>query len=296
MFYIVGPTASGKSEIAAEVAQICGGEIISADAFQIYRGLPLLTAQPDAAVLQAVPHHLIGGVPLREVMNAERFRAAALESIREIQARHRPIFVVGGSGMYVQALTDGLSPLPPANAALREWLNQFSESELLVRLQHLDAATAGWIDAQNKRRLVRALEICLMTGRPLSAQRDRPQPANPPIGVLLLRDRAELYQRIDSRVKEMFARGVVEEVGWAGEIGPTAGQTLGLSQIRDLIAGRLDEAECIASIQQATRRYAKRQLTWFQRQTNFESLNLTSHGSKAAIEWIARKARLAFTP
>ncbi len=115
MFFIVGPTATGKSEIAAEVAQRCGGEIVSADAFQIYAGLDLLTAKPEARLLRMVPHHLIGTVDPMEEMNAQRFRLRAQAAIDEIHARGKPAFVVGGSGMYVKALTHGLSPLPPSS-------------------------------------------------------------------------------------------------------------------------------------------------------------------------------------
>ncbi len=286
-FFVVGPTAVGKTEIAIEVARKCDAEIVGADAFQIYRALDLLTAKPNAKELALVRHHLIGVVPLTEEMNAEKFRRLALSAMSGIRA-----VVVGGNGMYVKALTDGLSPLPKANFDLRERLNQFSERELLVRLQRVDAETAQTIDAQNKRRLVRALEICLLTGRPASTQRQR-QPGAV-AGVFVFRDRDELYERINSRVEKMFAAGVVDEVRAAIKIGPTAAQTLGLQQIRDLIAGKISERECIAAIQQATRRYAKRQLTWFRRQSTFEPLNLSRHGSAAAIEWITRKARLSF--
>jgi tRNA dimethylallyltransferase len=294
IFFIVGPTATGKSAIAAEVARVCGGEVVSVDAFQIYRGLDLLTAKPEQPLLDLVPHHLIDSIPLAEEMNAELFCVAARGAIQEIHARGKPAFVVGGSGLYVKALTDGLSPLPPANAGLRERLNELSEHELLVRLCRLDPESARTIDSENKRRLVRAVEICLLSGRPASEQRQRPEPRDSAAGVLLLRDRADLYQRINSRVEMIFANGVVDEVRAIRDVGPTAAKTIGLSQIRDLIAGRLSERECIASIQQATRRYAKRQLTWFQRQTSLGSLNLSHHGSSEAIEWIARKARLSF--
>lgn len=296
VFYIVGPTATGKSAIAAEVARQCGGEVVSADAFQIYAGLDSLTAKPEPELLRRVPHHLIGTVSLEEEMNAERFRRAALQAIREIHARGKTAFVVGGSGMYLKALTDGLSPLPAADARWRERLNQCTERELLVRLEQLDPETARTIDARNKHRLIRAVEICLLSGRPASEQRQRSAPAEPAAGVLLLRDRAELQQRINSRVEAMFASGVVDEVRMIRKIGPTAVKTLGLQQIRDLISGRISERDCIASIQQATRRYAKRQLTWFRRQSNFAPLNLSHHGSSAAIEWIARKARRSFAP
>jgi tRNA dimethylallyltransferase len=121
-FYIVGPTAVGKSEIAAEVARLCSGEVVSADAFQIYVGLDLLTAKPDPATLGAVPHHLIGTVPASEKMNAEKFRVLAIGAIRGIRARAHRAFVVGGNGMYIKALTHGLSPLPPASSEIREQL------------------------------------------------------------------------------------------------------------------------------------------------------------------------------
>jgi tRNA dimethylallyltransferase len=296
VFFIVGPTATGKSEIGADVANACDGEVVSADAYQIYAGLHLLTAKPEPGILSRVPHHLIGNVSLGEEMNAEQFRLAALQAIEGIQARGKPVIVVGGSGMYVKALTDGLSPLPATNAALRERLQELSGRELLVRLERLDPETARVIDSKNKRRLIRAVEICLLSGRPASELRQRVSPSQPVAGVLVFRDRAELYQRINARVEAMFAQGVVEEVRATGEVSPTAAKTLGLEQIRAFIAGRISERECIASIQQATRRYAKRQLTWFQRQSNFEPLNLSRHTWEEAIEWIERKARLSFAP
>lgn len=293
-FFIVGPTAVGKSDLAAAVAQRCRGEIVSVDAFQIYRGLDLLTAKPDASALHAVRHHLISSVEPSTEMNAEQFRLRAAEAIEEIQSRGKPAFVVGGSGMYVKALTHGLSPLPPANAHLRKQLEQCSERELLVRLALRDPVSAQTIDPQNKRRLIRALEICLLTGRPVSEQRLRDEPVRAPAGVFVFRDRADLYERIDSRVKMMFANGVVDEVRRVGEPGTTAAKALGFEQIQGFIRGEISEAACIAAIQQVTRRYAKRQLTWFQRQTSFEPLNLSLHGPSDAIELISRKARMSF--
>ncbi len=293
-FFIVGPTAVGKSELAAEVAVAVNAEIVSADAFQIYRGLELLTAKPSAELLQMVPHYLIGSVSLSEEMNAERFRAAAESALVSIRARGKPALVVGGSGLYVRALTDGLSPLPPGDPALRARLEECSECELFIRLAHRDPATAATIDRENKRRLVRALEICLLTGRPVSdlrqaaAQRDV-------AGVLLFREREELNERINQRVEAMFAMGVLDEVRASGATSETAAKTLGLAQIRALIAGRLSEAECIAQIQQATRRYAKRQLTWFRHQSTFEALNLTGKRlaeSVASITQMIRRSRV----
>ena len=294
VFFIVGPTAVGKSDLAADVAWKIEAEIVSADAFQIYEGLDLLTAKPDAAALAKVPHHLIGIASLTEEMNAERFRTRAFEVITAIQARHQRIIVAGGSGMYIKALTHGLSKLPAANAELRQELDALETEELGRRLTTLDPATASTIDLKNRRRLVRALEICVLTGQPASVQRKTWQSAHaadsPPAGVFLWRDRADLYARIDQRGQEMFDRGVVEEVRGVTEIGATAAGALGLSEIRALIDGALSPSECMAAIRQATRRYAKRQLTWFRGQTNFEPLNLSLLSHDAAVEWITERA------
>ena len=294
VFIIVGPTAAGKSELAAGVAQKLGAEIVSADAFQIYHGLDLLTAKPDGATLAKAPHHLIGAVPLSEEMNAEKYRAAAAEIIRDIEARGKHALVVGGSGLYVKALTHGLAKLPEANRKLREELNEATIDELFRRLSALDPSSAKQIDRQNKRRLVRAVEVCLLSGKPFSAQRVEWNESFPADGVLIYRDRAELYARINQRVEKMFREGVVEEVRTLGKIGPTAEKTLGLREIRALIAGEISERDCIEKMQQGTRRYAKRQLTWFQRQSNFEPLNLSVHGSSEAIDLISRNASHAF--
>ncbi|MFL6529375.1 MAG: tRNA (adenosine(37)-N6)-dimethylallyltransferase MiaA [Chthoniobacterales bacterium] len=288
-FFIVGPTAVAKSEIAAEVARACGGEVVSADAFQIYHGLDVLTAKPDAETLRVVPHHLIGSVRLDEEMNAERFRRAATRAIESIP---RP-FVVGGTGLYVRALTDGLSPLPAANPQVRAHLEQCTARELFVRLQMLDPAGAQTIDRHNKRRLVRALEICLLTRRPASELRSGNKESDAR-GVVLFRDRDELNERIRKRVEAMFANGVVDEVRAVSAISATAEKAIGFREIKALIAGEISEAECREKVTQATRRYAKRQLTWFRHQTNFEPLNLTGKSSAESIELIARKARLFF--
>src|SRR5215211_3074175 len=233
VFFIVGPTAVGKSEIAAEVAARCQGEIVSADAYQIYAGLDLLTAKPDRATLERVPHHLIATASPADEMNAEIFRRSAMESIAAIQSRGHLALVVGGSGMYVKALTHGLSALPSASAALRERLAQFTARELFIRLAQLDPETAAVIDRHNQHRLVRAVEVCLLSGRRFSEQRDRSESATTARGVLLFRGRAELYRRINERVEMMFASGVVDEVRALRRIGVTAAKTLGLAPIRE---------------------------------------------------------------
>lgn len=290
VFFIVGPTATGKSELAAEVAQRLGAEIVSADAFQIYRGLDLLTAKPDPAILAKAPHHLIGDVPLSEEMNVEKYRVMA----EEIIARGKPVIVVGGTGLYVKALTHGLATLPGANPNLREKLERTTSEELFRSLCALDLSGAEKIDRQNRRRLIRAVEVCLLTGKPFSSQRVEWNQSLPENGVLVTRERIELYARINRRVEEMFAAGVVEEVRAVKNLGPTAEKTLGVRETRALLAGEISQAECIAKIQQLTRRYAKRQLTWFQRQTNFASLNLSAHRPAEVVELISQSASRVF--
>src|SRR5215831_3247695 len=141
-FFIVGPTATGKSELAADVAGEIGAEIVSADAFQIYRGLDLLTGKPDASTLAKAPHHLIGAAPLSEDMNAEKFRRAATRVMEEINLRGKVAIVVGGSGLYIKTLTHELAPLPASNPKLRERLNAISLDELCLQLIELDPETA----------------------------------------------------------------------------------------------------------------------------------------------------------
>ena len=236
----------------------------------------------------------MGSVPVTEEMSAEKFRVLASTAIEEINRRGRLAIVAGGSGLYIKALTDGLAPLPAINPKLRAELNALSLEELNARLAAVDPSGAKKIDQQNKRRVVRALEIFTQTGAPASLQRSQWNHAAAQAGgVLLLRDRVELYLRINQRVEEMFLHGVAKEVAAIGEVGPTAAKALGLDQIRALLEGKTSPAECLAAIQQATRRYAKRQLTWFQRQTNLEPLNLSLlKDHAAAVDWILQKVSL----
>jgi tRNA dimethylallyltransferase len=307
VFFIVGPTASGKSVIAADVAREMRAEVVSADAFQIYRGLNLLTAKPDAVTLAKAPHHLIGATPLAEEMNAEKFRCAAWHAVDEIHLRKKLAIVVGGSGLYVKALTHGLAPLPITDPKLRESLNERSTDDLRALLVDLDPESARKIDIKNRRRLVRAVEICLTTGQPFSVQRlqwavagvaDPGQPGSTipatARGVFVFRDREDLYARINQRVEAMFENGAIEQVRAAGAMSATASQMIGLHDTRELLEGKMSLLQCVAAIQQATRRYAKRQLTWFRRQTSFEPLNLSLFSHNEAVKWILLRAQRSF--
>jgi tRNA dimethylallyltransferase len=315
-FFIVGPTATGKSALAADVACELQADVVSADAFQVYRGLDLLSGKPDAATLAKAPHHLIGTIPLSEKMNAEKFRRAASRAVDETNSRGKLAIVVGGSGLYIKALTHGLASLPESDPHVREKLNSMGLDELRFELAKLDPEAVRKIDMKNRRRVVRALEICLLTGNPVSTQRSQWTVAAslrearatavmkartsashseaatargkiPATGIFVLRDRHELYERINRRVEAMFEHGVIEEVRTAGKMSATASQMIGLREIRELLAGKKSLSQCVAEIQQATRRYAKRQLTWFRRQTNFFPLNLSFLSHNEAVKRIS---------
>ena len=292
-FLILGPTAVGKSDFAAAVAGRCDGEVVSADAFQVYGGLDILTAKPSAELRARVPHHLVGEVPLSQRWDVAQWLNAARLRIAEIHARGRVAIVAGGTGLYIRALTRGLADLPPASAGLRAELGAQPLADIQRRLAELDPEGARAIDLQNPRRVIRALEVCLLTQRPFSSFREQWETMPDGWrGIVLTRDRDELYARIDRRTEEMCDAGVIEEVRDAGEVGPGASQTLGLREIRALLAGEMTRAECVAAIQQATRRYAKRQLTWFRRETAFRNVNLSPIADTAALaDEIAREAR-----
>jgi tRNA dimethylallyltransferase len=293
VFFIVGPTATGKSEIAAEVAATLGAEIVSADAFQIYRGFDLLTAKPETGTLAKVPHHLIGAMLILEEMSAAKFRERALVAISEIHSRGKLAIVVGGSGLYIKALTHGLSSAPAADPDLRAGLNELSIHDLQKKLLRLDREAAHKVDVKNRRRLVRAIEVCLLSEQKILGQRKEWESDVGTNGVFVFRERDEIYERINRRVEAMFENGVIEEARNAGAMSETASKMIGLREIRELLDGKMSILQCAAAIQQATRRYAKRQLTWFRRQTNFHSLNLSLLTQIEAVEWISQRARLA---
>jgi tRNA dimethylallyltransferase len=291
--YLAGPSGIGKSDLAAALAERLNGEVIGADAFQVYRGLDLLTAKPNRATLSRVPHHLIGEIPLTETFDVARYRALAIDRIYEITQRGRASIVVGGTGLYIRSLTHGLADLPPPNDSLRTNLAQQPLDELLARLEKLDPVAARQVDRQNPRRVIRALEVCLLSGRPFSSFRDQWKQSPEVRAILLTRDREGLYSRIDQRTLAMFDAGVIDEVRAVRDISATASQAIGFREIRKLLGGTLTRAECIAQIQKQTRNYAKRQLTWFRKDQNFRAIKLSDD---EPIEMALNRIIAALTP
>jgi tRNA dimethylallyltransferase len=304
--FLVGPTGVGKSSLAIQFAQQSGREIVSADAYQVYQNLDILTGKPSAAELDRIPHHLIGTVPLSEEYSVAKYVEDAEQVLQNvIVQRGKKVLVVGGTGMYIKALTDGLSPLPPKDEALRERLQQQPLDRLVDELCRLDPQAQQSIDLNNPRRVVRALEICLLSGSAVSELRrswNRPEQAmeadfeageksarsgiarqfGPIRGYYLKRDREELREIISRRVIKMFDLGVVDEVRrlMVGDLelkklSRTALGTLGLRDVLEFIRGQYDQETCCQYIVTATQQFAKRQNTWFRKQVIFEPVDIS---------------------
>jgi tRNA dimethylallyltransferase len=253
-----------------------GGEIIGADAFQVYRGIPVLTSQPGLEACGGVPHHLVGFLDPAERFDAGRFVREARRLVGEIQARGKVPLVVGGTGLYLKALVEGLDEMPEPDEALRAEISVMPLSQAVEELQRLDPAGAEAVDLKNPARVRRALELVRQAGRPLAeVRRGRPGGGMECAGVCLVREREELRERIAANVEAMLAGGAVDEVRQiSGQPCGGAARAIGFREIGEFLAGRLTIDECRESITTATRRYAKRQLTWCRTQLNFQSIVL----------------------
>lgn len=275
--YLVGPTGSGKSAAALLLAERTGGEIICADAYQLYEDMPILTAQPTAEELARAPHHLYGSVPVSSEMDAGRYEKTAMAVIDEVRSRGKLPIVCGGSGLYLKSLTHGLSPLPPGDPALRQELEALSIYELAEKLMALDPGSAEQLNLENPRHVIRALEICILTGKPASELKQSWVTPRPGVrGVFLDWPRYDLYERIDARTHAMVEAGVLDEVSRlsAMELSATAEKAIGLWDFQAVLDEATSLGEAVASVQQATRNYAKRQTTWFRRESSFVNLEV----------------------
>jgi tRNA dimethylallyltransferase len=262
---LAGPTASGKSELGVRIAERLNTEIVGADAYQIYQGFDVLSGKPDSAQRQRVRHHLISLLPPTELGNAARYAHSAIQILRELNQSGRIPLVVGGTGFYLKALTHVLPDLPGRNADLRREFGSMPLLALLEELRQLDPVSFEQIDRHNRRRVERALEVCRLTGRPFSSF-ENPISGAKFVALWLNWPRDELYARIDTRVDRMLASGAIEEVAAAGPIGVTASRMIGLMEIRQYLRNEITLTQCAEAIKQATRQYAKRQLTWFRAQ------------------------------
>lgn len=270
---LAGPTASGKSAVALELARELPGEIISVDSMQVYRGLDIGTAKPTAAERAAIPHHLIDVAGLHETFDAARFLERATATLAEIQARNRVPILSGGTGLYFNVLLNGLGTAPPPDPALRATLEATPLPALLDELARLDPTTFDEIDLENPRRVVRAVEVIRLTGRPFSQQRAQWSERAPALrgrAFGLSRQRDDLVRRIHQRVDTMFAAGLIDEtqrlLAEGLDQNRTALQAIGYRQVVEHLHRERGRLETIELVKIRTRQFAKRQLTWFRGQ------------------------------
>lgn len=267
--YLVGPTATGKSALALELAERLDGEIVNADALQLYQDLRICTAQPSPADLARVPHHLFGVIPVTETCDARLFSELAQAAIAAITARSRIPIITGGSGLYVKSLTHGLEALP-ASAFLRSKLSHLTMNERIEWLLHRDSRAAENVNLTNDRRVTRALEICLLSGLPQSDLRRAWQEKVPSFrGIRLTMDRPALNARIHRRIRKMVDAGLLDEVRRLPAVSATAEKAIGIREIRAHLAGDIGLPQAMDAMQISTRQYARRQETWFKREPCF---------------------------
>jgi tRNA dimethylallyltransferase len=272
LIVVAGPTAVGKTALCIQLAQHLRTEIISADARQCFQGMTIGTAQPTLAAMQGVPHHLVNFLPVQAPYNAGMFAQDALKILENLLEKYDHVLMTGGSGLYIQAVCQGLDAIPPVAPTIRAHLNERLQTAglpaLVAALAAHDPTYYQVVDRTNPQRVIRALEVCLATGQPYSTFRKH-QPVMRPFTIIkigLTIDRQVLYQRTNQRVEQMLDQGLMQE---AIALYPyrhyCALQTVGYREIFGYLAGHYSQEEAIRLLRRNTRRYAKRQLTWFRR-------------------------------
>lgn len=273
---IVGPTASGKTSLAVAVCKAIGGEAVSCDSMQIYEGMDIATAKPTAEEMQGVPHHLIGFVKPDEVFSVAKYCETARNAIKDITSRGKKAVLVGGTGLYYSSLVDNIEFLPEeTDFEYREMLRKRAESEgaqaLIEELSAIDPEAASRLHPNNLGRVIRALEIYHTTGKTITDQNEQSKSEESPFETVAIcldaRNRQKLYDRINMRVDIMLENGLVEEARafFENPLGRTAKQAIGYKELNPYFEGEKSLDECVENLKMQTRRYAKRQLTWFRR-------------------------------
>ncbi len=283
IIFIVGPTGVGKSEAGFLLARKLGGEIISCDAMQVYRQVNIACDKPSLDMRREVPHHLIDVVSVTAEFDVARFMAMAVDAIADIHARGKIPIVVGGSGMYMSVLLDGIFQLKAKDEILRQNLEQQAAQEgpaiLHRRLAGLDPKAAAKIHPNDTKRIVRALEVVILVGKPISdlqKERDGLWGKHPIQLFALTRKRDEMYRRVEARIDRMFAAGLIEEIRMLStlNISRTAQALIGTPEVMGYIKGEYDLERAKYLMKLNTRHYVKRQLTWFRRDERLQWINI----------------------
>jgi tRNA dimethylallyltransferase len=275
LLVIIGPTASGKSAVAMEVARAAGAELLSVDSMQVYRGMDIGTAKPTVDEQRAVRHHLIDVIEPTETFTAARFVEMADAVIADARRRKVPLVATGGTPLYYKTLFDGLFEGPPANEEIRARLRSVPNADLHRHLSLADPAAASRIHVNDQKRLVRALEVYELTGKPISSFQTEwadPKPRHDAVWVGLEWDKDTLNRRINARVKQMMQTGWLDEVrellSRHGELSPTAAEATGYAELIAHVQGRMSLEDAVEQIKIATRQLARRQMKWFRRFRN----------------------------
>lgn len=292
IIFIVGPTAVGKSDVAFTLAQNIEGEIISCDSMQVYKEIHVANNKPVQYMLDSVPHHLVGVLSVEQEYDVAQFNQRALEIIKEVHRRSHTPIIVGGSGMYMQILLDGIFEGGARNEALRKdfegQAKQRGNEYLYGKLKEADSQAASKIHPNDLRRIIRALEVCTIKSMPISQlQKDRQGLwGKYQISLFVLtRQRQELYDRINMRVEQMFDDGIVKEVQSVDDNrwGKTAKKIIGVEEVQGYLRGDYDIGEAKEKIKLNTRHLAKRQLTWFRREKRLQWITI---GPESTVELI----------
>ena len=295
IIFIVGPTGVGKTSLALELAERFPGEIISSDSMQGYKCMDVMSQKPTVSQRERVPHHLVDFLDIREEYSAAKFAAKAARLIDEIIERKRTPIIVGGSGLYIKALVDGLFPSPEKNTALRRRLEEqarlYGTGQLHNRLRSIDAKAAAGIHPNDLRRVIRALEVFLLTGKPVSEHKKKTKGLKDKYDTTiygLIRPRASLYERIGRRVDDMVADGLVPEVASIKEKGPsmTAKASLGYKEFCGYLDKKYSLEEAKELLKKNTRRLAKKQMTWFRADKRIKWIDIEGTPLKDAVELI----------
>ena len=281
---IAGPTASGKTSLAVALAKAIDGEVVSCDSMQVYRNMDIGTAKPTVEEMAGIPHHMLSVADPEEDFSVSRYCEMATPIVEDILARGKFAIIAGGTGLYMDALIRGNSFAPYPATGRREELEMLAETEgieaVLCKLNEVDPESAARLHPSDRKRIIRAMEVYLETGETITEHNRKTQLVPPrfsPVWFALAdRDRQALYDRIDRRVLEMLNQGLIPEIQHLLDTGvpekATAMQAIGYKEYVDALRGRISTDEATALVQQASRHYAKRQLTWFRRNPNIHWL------------------------
>lgn len=297
LIVVAGPTASGKTKLAIEIARAVGGEIISADSMQVYKGMSIATAAPTEEERAQAPHHLVEFLDKDSTYSVSDFCALARDKIEEITGRGNVPIVTGGTGLFIDSLVDNIKFVEAdTDFELRDRLLKMDADELYSMLITVDPDAAQYIHKNNKSRIVRALEIYYTSGKTKTAQNENSRLEESPYNVLYFvlgyRDRAILYDRINRRVDIMIQNGLEEEARVnLQNAGKTSAQAIGHKELRQYFSGEITLEEAVNNLKKETRHYAKRQITWFKRRENAVFLFADELGEEKLIETAVNKSR-----